>query len=233
MPLKNGFIAEIDKQIAESFEGEKLRDIETIKLKQALAYIFQLIGLSKYPDNEEFMIIDEYIRTSYPFFTINELKIAFKLAVQGKLECNCDHYERFSPKYISQILNAYKSKANDVRKQIKPPKPEMPIPQLTDDEIVLFTQNDWLNGKKDDFNKIFNADKVFKILYNQKKLPINGDYIKKIMDIVNNDNLYRINRMNVRDAKEFSKQIKNPDYFDIQCKKLTLVQYFENLPSNI
>jgi hypothetical protein len=226
--LQNGLIPEIDKQIEEAFFGDKLNLVSPVTLKQTLAYIFTLIGLTRLPEESEYAIIEDFIRTSYPKFTIQEFRIAFKLAVQGKLECNVDHYEKFSAKFISQVMNAYKAKANEVRKNIKLP-PELPIPKLTDEQIVEFTKNEWLNGEKKDFNKLFNADKVFNILLKNGNLQINQQEILNIIKIVREDNLYRLNKMSVLQAKEYNKLIKNEDYIETQCKKLALVKYFENL----
>jgi hypothetical protein len=35
--------------------------------------------------------------------------------------------------------------------------------------------------------------------------------------------------MHPMDAKKFSKDIKNEEFIETQCKKLALVKYFENL----
>lgn len=228
MPI--GLIEQDDLPIIEAFKGDKLNLISPITLRENLAYIFTLIGLTRLPDVVELEVIEDFIRTTYPFFTIQEMRIAFKMAVQGKFDCNIEHYEKFSPKYISGIMNAYKAKANQVRKNIPPP-PDPPAKQLTDEEIVDFTKNDWLNGKREDFNKIFNADKVFKILLKQGKLTFTQDQILETINVVREDNLYRMNKMHPLDAKKFSKEIRNEDFIELQCKKLALVKYFENLPS--
>lgn len=228
MPI--GLIEQDDLPIIEAFKGDKLNLISPITLRENLAYIFTLIGLTRLPDVVELEVIEDFIRTTYPFFTIQEMRIAFKMAVQGKFDCNIEHYEKFSPKYISGIMNAYKAKANQVRKNIPPP-PDPPAKQLTDEEIVEFTKNEWLNGKREDFNKLFNADKVFKILLKQGKLTFTEDQILQTIKVVREDNLYRINKMHPLDAKKFSKDIRNEDFIELQCKKLALVKYFENLPS--
>ena len=100
---------------------------------------------------------------------------------------------------------------------------------MTDAEIVEFTKNDWLTGKREDFNRVFNADKVFAILLKQGKLKFTKEQILETIKVVREDNLYRLNRMNPIEAKEFSKKIKNEDHIESQCKKLALVKYFENL----
>jgi hypothetical protein len=228
--LPIGLIEQDDLPIIEAFRGDKLNLVSPVTLRENLAYIFTLIGLTRLPDVVELEVIEDFIRTTYPFFTIQEMRIAFKMAVQGKFDCNIEHYEKFSPKYISGVMNAYKAKANQVRKNIPPP-PDPPAKQLTDEEIVDFTKNDWLNGKRIDFNKVFNADKVFKILLKQGKLTFTEDQILETIKVVREDNLYRLNKMHPLDSKKFSKDIKNEDFIELQCKKLALVKYFENLPS--
>jgi len=125
-------------------------------------------------------------------------------------------------------MNAYKAKANEIRKNLPPP-PEAPVKQLTDEEIVEFTKNDWLTGKRQDFNRVFNADKVFSILLRQGKLKFTPEQILETIKVVREDNLYRLNRLNPLEAKEFTKRVKNEDFIESQCKKLALVKYFENL----
>lgn len=228
--MQSGLIAKEDLPIIEAFKGDKLNLISPVTLRENLAYIFTLIGLTRLPDTIELEVIEDYIRSTYPFFTIQEMRIAFKMAVQGKFDCNIEHYEKFSPKYISGIMNAYKIKANQVRKNIPPP-PEEPVKQLTDQEIVDFTIKDWLNGKREDFNRVFNADKVFKILLKQGVLKFTQEQILETIKVVREDNLYRLNKMHPLDAKKFSQDIKREDFIELQCKKLALVKYFESLSS--
>lgn len=220
----------VDKQIIETFNDPKLNDVSQVELRQKLAYIFTLIGLGKIPDKIEQAVIEDYIRSTYPFFTIGEFTLAFKLAVQGVLECDIEHYEKFSPKYISQIINAFKKRASQTRKILSEmPKEEPEAVKLSDDEIVAFTQKEWLESARNDFNKVFNADKVFGILLKQGKLKFTPDDMLQIIKMVKEDNLHRMNKLYGADAKEFSKKIKNEDFLDTQCKKLALVQYFENI----
>ena len=229
MPLQSGFI--VDNEIAEAFKGSKLNLVSPITLKENLAYIFTLLGFTKYPDTQEMIVIEDFIRTSYPLFTIEEFRLSFKMAVQGKLDCSTEHYEKFSPKFIGQVMAAYKKKALEVRKMIKPIVNEIEPPKLTDEQIVSFTQKEWLESAKNDFNKVFNADKVFGILLKQGKLKFEPDEMLMIIRLVREDNQMKLNKLYGQDAKEFSKKIKDDDFIDTQCKKLALVKYFESLSS--
>ena len=207
--------------------------LSTVTLKENLAYIFTLLGFTKYPDKEEMIIIEDFIRTSYPFYTVQEFRIAFKMAVQGKLDCSTEHYEKFSPKFIGQVMSAYTKKAVEVRKMIKPILSQLETPKLSDDDIVSFTQKEWLESAKNDFNKVFNADKVFAILLRQGKLKFEPSEMLNIIKLVREDNLLKLNKLYGQDAKEFSKRIKDDDFIDTQCKKLALVKYFENISNQV
>jgi hypothetical protein len=227
MPLQSGFI--VDNAIAEAFKGNKLNLVSPITLKENLAYIFTLLGFTKYPDTQEMVVIEDFIRTSYPLFTVEEFRLAFKMAVQGKLDCSTEHYEKFSPKFIGQVMSAYTKKALEVRKMIKPIINEIEPPKLSDDDIVSFTQKEWLQSAKNDFNRVFNANKVFDILLKQGKLKFEPDEMLQIIRMVREDNLMKMNKLVGLDAKEFSRKIKDDDFIDTQCKKLALVKYFEGL----
>jgi len=202
-----------------------------VTLRENLAYIFTLIGLTKYPDKEEMIVIEDFIRTSYPLYTIEEFRIAFKMAVQGKLDCSTEHYEKFSPKFIGQVMLAYTKKAVEVRKMIKPVLSEIEAPKLSDEDIVSFTQKEWLESSKNDFNKVFNADRVFAILLRQGKLKFEPSEMLNIIKLVRENNLLKLNKLYGQDAKEFSKKLKDDNFIDTQCKKLALVKYFENISS--
>jgi hypothetical protein len=228
-PLKSGYI--VDDEIVNSFNGDKLNLVSPIILRENLAYIFTLLGFKNYPDKEEMIVIEDFIRTSYPKYTVQEFRVAFKMAVQGKLDCSTDHYEKFSPKFIGQVMVAYTKKANEVRKNLKPILSAIEPPKLTDEEIVSFTQKEWLESSRNDFNKVFNADKVFEILLKSGKLSFETEEMLKIVQTVRMDNQYKLNKMSVLEGKEFSKLIKDETYLDTQCKKLALKRYFESLPS--
>jgi hypothetical protein len=227
MPLQSGFI--VDNAIAEAFKGNKLNLVSPITLKENLAYIFTLLGFTKYPDTQEMVVIEDFIRTSYPLFTVEEFRLAFKMAVQGKLDCSTEHYEKFSPKFIGQVMSAYTKKAIEVRKMIKPIINEIQPPKLSDDDIVSFTQKEWLESAKNDFNKVFNANKVFAILLKQGKLKFEEHEMLQIVRMVREENLIKMNKLYGLDAKNFRESIKDNDFVDTQCKKLALVKYFEGL----
>jgi hypothetical protein len=91
------------------------------ELKQALRYIFILVGLRahNYPMGIEKQLLHAYIFKNYGGHTPEELKLAFEMALQNKLSLRTEDvvcYENFSIAYFSRIMEAYREWA---REQIK------------------------------------------------------------------------------------------------------------------
>lgn len=98
------------------------------QLKPALKYVMLLVGLrtatiNQMDDIEKVMLIS-FIRRHYSGHTVSELRLAFDLAVAGKLdvkEVNC--YENFTCEYLGKIMTAYRKWAQhhfDEKELFKP-----------------------------------------------------------------------------------------------------------------
>ena len=84
-----------------AFSGERIRNLNQIMLHQNLIYIMQLVGINVIPDKVKLAILEDWIRSEYGGFTINEIKVAFKQMVANDF---LDHYQNFSPAYFSQVM---------------------------------------------------------------------------------------------------------------------------------
>ena len=62
-------------------------------------------------------------------------------------------------------------------------------------------------------------------------MKFTAQQILETIKIVQEDNIYRLNKLSHLEAKDFSKRMKNEDFIELQCKKLAIVKYFENLSS--
>lgn len=198
-----------------------------IEVKEHLKTCLALSG-TQIPSQEIFEFCVNFVIESYSQYKVKELNIAFKMYAEGKL--SVDNYITFSPKLIGEIMSAYKKIAVQVRQRIKPEEVVV-VPELSNEEIVSFTQKEWLESTKNDFNRVFNSDKVFDILLKEGKLKFEPNEMLTIVKIVKEDNAQRLQKMYGAEAKEFNKRIKDENFVDTQCKKLALVKYFENLPS--
>lgn len=88
------------------------------EVSKALRYIFVLIGLraEQVPDEEEKAVLKDYVIEEYGGHTTEEIKLAFKMAIQGKLKIaqkDVKCYGIFSPAYFTSIMDAYREWARE------------------------------------------------------------------------------------------------------------------------
>lgn len=87
-------------------------------LKEALRQVFFLIGLraEQIPTDEEKSFLIQYIAENYGGHSADEIKLAFKMAIQGKLKIDnrdVKCYGIFSPIYFTTIMDAYRIWASE------------------------------------------------------------------------------------------------------------------------
>jgi hypothetical protein len=182
----------------QSFSGERMRSLNSTLFKQNLVYLMQLVGITN-PGEVKLAILEDWIRTEYGNFTINEVKVAFKQMVANDF---IDHYQNFSPAYFSQVMDRYKKKANEVRKMIPQERVEA-IPHLTDLDIIDYSYQEYKLLENRTFDKLFNPLSVFtKLNATGIKNWTKEDGAaakKKLMEIIT----YKANRMDIITAKQY------------------------------
>lgn len=92
------------------------------ELTGVLKWVMVKIGLraANWPNDIEKNVLIDHIRTNYGRHSISEIKLAFNMAIMGKLDVEVNCYENFSCLYFSTIMNAYRQWAKDQYKEIKP-----------------------------------------------------------------------------------------------------------------
>jgi hypothetical protein len=181
----------------------------------------QLVGINN-PGEVKLAILEDWIRTEYGGFTINEVKVAFKQMVANDF---IDHYQNFSPAYFSQVMDRYKKKANEVRKMI-PQEREQAIPHLTDLEIIDYSYQEYKILENRTFDKLFNPLSVF------TKLNAAGIKIwtkedgaaakKKLMEIIT----YKANKMDIISAKQYRDEWTE-QWLKNQARAVAVALFFE------
>jgi uncharacterized protein YnzC (UPF0291/DUF896 family) len=96
---------------------ESLKQASDEQIKQVLRLAMVLIGLraQNWPNDEEKIILLGFIRANFYQHKIGELRLAFELAVSGKLdlgENGATCYENFSCEYVGRIMRAYRKWAS-------------------------------------------------------------------------------------------------------------------------
>ena len=188
----------MEKEIMQSFSGERVRNLNSTIFKQNLVYLMQLVGINN-PGEVKLAILEDWIRTEYGGFTINEVKVAFKQMVANDF---IDHYQNFSPAYFSQVMDRYKKKANEVRKMMPQERVEA-IPHLTDLEIIDYSYQEYKLLENRTFDRLFNPLSVFtKLNSSGIKVWTKEDGAvakKKLMEIIT----YKANKMDIISAKQY------------------------------
>lgn len=181
----------------------------------------QLVGIIN-PGEVKLAILEDWIRSEYGNFTINEIKVAFKQMVANDF---IDHYQNFSPAYFSQVMDRYKKKANEVRKMIPQERVEA-IPHLTDLEIIDYSYQEYKILENRTFEKLFNPLSVF------TKLNAAGIKIwtkedgavakKKLMEIIT----YKANKMDILSAKQYRDEWTE-QWLKNQARAVAVALFFE------
>ena len=181
----------------------------------------QLVGIIN-PGEVKLAILEDWIRSEYGNFTINEIKVAFKQMVANDF---IDHYQNFSPAYFSQVMDRYKKKANEVRKMIPQERVEA-IPHLTDLEIIDYSYQEYKILENRTFDKLFNPLSVF------TKLNAAGIKIwtkedgavakKKLMEIIT----YKANKMDILSAKQYRDEWTE-QWLKNQARAVAVALFFE------
>lgn len=111
-------------------------------LKEALRQIFFLIGLrtEQIPADEEKGFLLQYIAENYGGHTADEVRLAFKMAIQGKLkldykEVKC--YGIFSPMYFTVIMDAYREWGREQAEKLARNEPERIVTEAEKRRIDL------------------------------------------------------------------------------------------------
>jgi len=189
----------MEQEIMTAFSGDRVRNVNQIILHQNLIYIMQLVGINVMPDKVKLALLEDWIRSQYGNYTINEIKVAFKQMVANDF---IDHYQNFSPAYFSQVMDRYKKKANEVRKMMPQERVEA-IPHLTDLEIIDYSYQEYKVLENRTFDRLFNPLSVFtKLNSSGIKVWTKEDGAlakKKLMEIIT----YKANKMDIISAKQY------------------------------
>jgi hypothetical protein len=94
---------------------------ERENLVKTLRWIMMKVGLREqnWPTTEETAVLIQHIESNYGGHTVEELRLAFDMAINGKLEVDPICYENFSCLYFSKIMGVYREWAIEEYKEIE------------------------------------------------------------------------------------------------------------------
>ena len=94
------------EQLMLASKGNTLRLTDDNDLKQVLRYSMLLVGLraNNMPTEEEKFVLINFIKTNFANVTLAQIKMAFDMAVAGKLGVDAKCYENFSCEFFGRIM---------------------------------------------------------------------------------------------------------------------------------
>ena len=120
-PLKTG------NELAMALTGLKVAQISIDDLSNTIRTCMLLVGIraANIPNTEEKRFLLDFIKSNFSQHTPEEIKLAFTMAVAGKLSVEVNCYENFSCEYFGRIMVAYRKWAASEVKQIPDKTPEI------------------------------------------------------------------------------------------------------------
>ena len=180
-----------------------------------------LVGLrgNNMPTEEEKFVLLNFIRSNFGNLTPEEIKLAFELAVSGKLGIDAKCYENFSCEYFGRIVNAYIEYARQetitVAKEIEEPKE---IPSDKDLKIAAINSANMYSQEM-----IRCQEKGVKLNWIAGGLHVLYDYLVK----------FQIYEANNEDKMRIYTTLKNKfndkDELIMACKAQCYREFIENL----
>lgn len=230
----------------------QVKDADDDTIKPLLRRIFYYIDLKEeyLPDNTETTSIINYLRLHKSKYTLVDFESAFLLGIQGKLlaenekgklkPINMDHYQKFSPRYIEKVINAYDEylKEHIQKQQKQEPKQIEASHKVTIQDRI----NNHVNAYKrflerKDFFDV--GGQLFKRLYGSGLLMNNDN------EVINKSDFDRVFEKHKMDSKKDDGSLnsflnkaldKNRDVDDhnalTEAKKEFILQHFRQLRLN-
>ena len=125
-------------EIQRILDSKKVGQSTSTEMIATLVKIYMLIGLrqNNYPNDVETKIIRTYILTNYPIKTLDELYLAFDLAVKDKLEYELKVYDSFTIPMLNGVMTGYKKWLYNESLKVQKPVALPPIMQVTHEEKI-------------------------------------------------------------------------------------------------
>lgn len=142
---KSGEIARFE----DALKQHKLVNGDLEEVKESLRYAMVKIGLraQNWPNEEEKTVLISHVLKGYGGHTAAEIRLAFDMALEGKLDVETNCYENFSCLYFSNIMSAYREWAKQEYEQLPQELPAIEYKEDMSDRSMT----EWFNAKVREF----------------------------------------------------------------------------------
>jgi len=103
-----------------SNNSKRIAECNDVEIGQTLAKIFVMVGLrgKNMPSEIESKLLFQKIREYYPHKKLDELVLAFDLAIQKKINAEVNVYDQFTLPYLTEIMDKYRVYVNELAKDV-------------------------------------------------------------------------------------------------------------------
>jgi len=160
----------------EALKQHKIINGDVEEIKEALRYAMVKIGLraNNWPDDDEKSVLISHVLKGYGGHTVSEIRLAFDMALEGKLEVETNCYENFSCLYFSNIMNAYRNWSNQEYNELPQELPAIEHKEDISDSAMI----DWFKEKVRQFEMNPETDYAYAPIMLYEWLDRKG-YIRK------------------------------------------------------
>jgi|SRR5665213_778156 len=128
-----------ERELVIALKGNTIKNSPISSLNEVLRFVMVKVGIraQNIPNKEETAVLIDHITTNYGNHTVKEIKLAFDMAIAGKLDIDRKEvvcYENFSCLYFSTTMNAYRDWAKEAVMNVPKETPAQKI--YTDKEIL-------------------------------------------------------------------------------------------------
>lgn len=210
-------------------QTEKLIDTEPKEVLSILTKGLLLLGIkyTNLPSDFEMTYMVTMLKKDYAMLPNGELNLAFELCAKDKLDEVSETYQNFSVLYLSRMMGAY---ARYVKKLDIPQEKVNALPpiQVSDDDVIKMSY-EYYRGKQD-WEHIFMALKVFRILHERKLISTKPEDIDNVVNKVEEVYKSRIAFSRTKDEREkYKEEYNDEENMELQCRRMSVALYFDKL----
>lgn len=213
-------LVDFEVKIYEAQQTMAVGTCSRIEVKEHLKTCLQYSGLQA-PIPADFEFIVDFVIKNFGIFRLKELGVAFELYALNKL--NVPVSIAFTPKFVGDVMAAYKPLAVQTRQKTEPVYEETIAPVLDDEDVIRSMVNYWQTSKRQDWMLL--NPMAFDILWKRKVINsenLNKERADKIkLKVVTNQTI------NAKNKDEILK-LTDDIYVKNLCKKYTLYLYLNN-----
>ena len=129
-----------------ALSGLMINNASEVQIRQTLIIIYTMVGLrvQHYPTMAEDTLLISFTRSEFGLKTLDELLLAFKLAIKGELEIeDTKVYDQFTCEYMARIMTAYRRWLKSRSAEVVAPKKMIMNNVITTQEEKLADIAEW------------------------------------------------------------------------------------------